>query len=161
LSLRQEMGLLFPSDSKKEGLRRHRIRPASSPERRSGPGFFAYPTTEQFDTIIGNPPYVRFQDVAVDTKKKLKSQLFDSRSNLFLFFIEKCVRHLKPGGELIFIVPREFIKLTAAKKLNAWLYAQGSITHFTKPATSESSMGNAELRHFPLRKRPLRPPHGR
>ena len=92
--------------------------------------FFDYPLTEQFDTIIGNPPYVRFQDVAVDTKKRLKSDLFDGRSNLFLFFIEKCVRHLKPGGELVFIVPRELIKLTAAKKLNTWLYEQGSITHF-------------------------------
>jgi len=92
--------------------------------------FFDYPLAEQFDSIVGNPPYVRFQDVAVDTKKRLKSRLFDSRSNLFLFFIEKCVRHLKPGGELVFIVPREFIKLTAAKKLNAWLYEQGSITHF-------------------------------
>ena len=92
--------------------------------------FFDYPINEQFDTIIGNPPYVRFQDVAVDTKNRLKSDLFDGRSNLFLFFIEKCVHHLKPGGELIFIVPREFIKLTAAKKLNAWLFAQGSITDF-------------------------------
>ena len=92
--------------------------------------FFDYPLTEQFDTIVGNPPYVRFQDVAVDTKKRLKSDLFDGRSNLFLFFIEKCVRHLKPGGELVFIVPREFIKLTAARKLNAWLFEQGSITHF-------------------------------
>ena len=92
--------------------------------------FFDYPLDEQFDTIIGNPPYVRFQDVAVDTQKRLKSGFFDKRSNLFLFFIEKCVRHLKPGGELVFIVPREFIKLTAAKKLNAWLYKQGSITHF-------------------------------
>ena len=92
--------------------------------------FFDYPVGEQFDTIVGNPPYVRYQDVAVDTKKRLKSDLFDARSNLFLFFIEKCIRHLKPGGELVFIVPREFIKLTAARKLNAWLYAQGSITHF-------------------------------
>lgn len=92
--------------------------------------FFDYPLAEQFDTIIGNPPYVRFQDVAVDTKKRLKSKLFDARSNLFLFFIEKSIRHLKPGGELVFIVPREFIKLTAAKKLNAWLFEQGSITHF-------------------------------
>jgi len=92
--------------------------------------FFDYPLTEQFETIVGNPPYVRFQDVAVDTRKRLKSGLFDARSNLFLFFIEKCVRHLKPGGELVFIVPREFIKLTAARKLNAWLYEQGSITHF-------------------------------
>jgi adenine-specific DNA-methyltransferase len=92
--------------------------------------FFDYPLAEQFDTIIGNPPYVRFQDVAVDTRKKLKSDLFDRRSNLFLFFIEKCIRHLNPGGELVFIVPREFIKLTAARRLNAWLFAQGSITDF-------------------------------
>jgi adenine-specific DNA-methyltransferase len=92
--------------------------------------FFDYPLSEQFDTIIGNPPYVRLQDVTVGTKKRLKSDLFDGRSNLFLFFIEKCIRHLKAGGELVFIVPREFIKLTAAKKLNAWLAEQGSITHF-------------------------------
>ncbi|MBS1141263.1 MAG: adenine-specific methyltransferase, class [Proteobacteria bacterium] len=92
--------------------------------------FFDYPLSEQFDTIIGNPPYVRLQDVAASTRKQLKSELFDGRSNLFLFFIEKCIRHLKPGGELVFIVPREFIKLTAAKKLNAWLFEQGSITHF-------------------------------
>ena len=92
--------------------------------------FFDYPDSERFDTIIGNPPYVRFQDIAAGTRRKLKSGLFDKRSNLFLFFIEKCIRHLNPGGELIFIVPREFIKLTAARKLNAWLYEQGSITHF-------------------------------
>jgi len=92
--------------------------------------FFAYPLSEQFDSIVGNPPYVRYQDIAAATRQRLDSELFDARSNLFLFFIEKAVRHLKPGGELVFIVPREFIKLTAAKKLNAWLYAQGSITHF-------------------------------
>lgn len=104
--------------------------PSVAPEGIVVGDFFDYPLDEQFDTIIGNPPYVRFQDVAVDTQKSLKSEFFDKRSNLFLFFIEKCVRHLKPGGELVFIVPREFIKLTAAKKLNAWLYEQGSITHF-------------------------------
>ncbi len=98
--------------------------------------FFDYPAEELFDTIIGNPPYVRYQDIAVDTRKKLKSGLFDRRSNLFLFFIEKCVNHLKPGGELIFIVPRELIKLTAAKKLNAWLFEQGSITDFVETGDS-------------------------
>ena len=55
---------------------------------------------------------------------------FDGRSNLFLFFIEKCIRHLSDAGELIFIVPREFIKLTAAARLNDWLYEQGTITHW-------------------------------
>ena len=92
--------------------------------------FFDYPVTEQFDTIIGNPPYVRFQDIPQSTRKRLPMQLFDARSNLFLFFIEKCVRHLKPGGELVFIVPREFTKLTAARKLNAFLYEEGDITDF-------------------------------
>jgi adenine-specific DNA-methyltransferase len=103
-----------------------RVAPAGAEVR----DFFDYPLSEQFDTIVGNPPYVRFQDVAVDTRKRLKSDFFDGRSNLFLFFIEKCVRHLKPGGELVFIVPREFIKLTAARKLNAWLAGEGSITDF-------------------------------
>jgi len=92
--------------------------------------FFDLPESERFATIVGNPPYVRYQDITAPTRKKLKSPLFDKRSNLFLFFIEKCIRHLEPGGELVFIVPREFIKLTSARKLNAWLFGQGSITHF-------------------------------
>jgi len=92
--------------------------------------FFAYPISERFDTIIGNPPYVRYQDIPADTCALLDMSRFDKRSNLFLFFIEKSVRHLNPGGELIFIVPRELAKLTAAKKLNAWLYQEGSITDF-------------------------------
>lgn len=92
--------------------------------------FFELPVDERFDTVIGNPPYVRFQDIAPATRARLDSTLFDARSNLFLFFIEKSVRHLNDGGELIFITPREFIKLTAAAKLNDWLYEQGTITHW-------------------------------
>ncbi|GAB2893667.1 class I SAM-dependent methyltransferase [Uliginosibacterium flavum] len=98
--------------------------------------FFAYPESEKFDSIIGNPPYVRFQDVLPETRARLDMTRFDSRSNLFLFFIEKCVRHLNPGGELIFIVPRDFIKLTAARKLNAWLFEQGTITDFIETGDS-------------------------
>ena len=92
--------------------------------------FFALPLTEKFDTIIGNPPYVRQQDIPAETLARLDSVLFDGRSNLYLYFIEKAVRHLRHGGELIFIVPREFAKLTAARKLNAFLYEEGDITDF-------------------------------
>ena len=91
--------------------------------------FFAYPDSEQFDTIIGNPPYVRYQDIPPATRKRLDARHFDGRSNLYLFFIEKCLRHLKPGGELIFITPRDFLKATSAVKLNRLLFEQGSITH--------------------------------
>ena len=94
--------------------------------------FFAYPVSEKFDTIIGNPPYVRYQDILDSTKSLLKpfSDIFDLRSNLYLFFIYKCVLHLRDRGELIFITPRDFLKSTASVKLNASLHAQGSITDF-------------------------------
>ena len=92
--------------------------------------FFALPQRERFQTVIGTPPYVRHQDIAPRTRALLDTAVFDARSNLFLFFIEKSVRHLDDGGELIFIVPREFIKLTSAARLNAWLYEQGTITHW-------------------------------
>ncbi len=101
----------------------------------AGPGihsgdFFDYPAHKRFDTIIGNPPYVRFQDIPARTRARLHLGHFDSRSNLFLFFIDKCLTHLNDGGELIFIVPREFIKLTAARKLNRRLFETGTITHW-------------------------------
>lgn len=92
--------------------------------------FFAYPASERFDTIIGNPPYVRFRDIHPDTRARLDMTHFDARSNLYLFFIEKCIRHLVPGGELIFITPRDFIKATGARKLNRLLFDAGSITDF-------------------------------
>lgn len=92
--------------------------------------FFAYPSHERFDTVIGNPPYVRFQDIPEATRARLDMRHFDGRSNLFLFFIDKCLDHLTDHGELIFIVPREFIKLTAARKLNRRLFDLGTITHW-------------------------------
>lgn len=94
--------------------------------------FFSYPVSEKFDVIIGNPPYVRFQDIRAHTKELLTPfmSMFDERSNLYLFFIYKCILHLNEGGELIFITPRDFLKSTASMKLNEFLFSQGSITDF-------------------------------
>jgi adenine-specific DNA-methyltransferase len=91
--------------------------------------FFAYPDTEKFDCIIGNPPYVRYQDIPSATKALLRKEHFDGRSNLYLFFIEKAIRHLNDGGELVFITPRDFLKATSAVGLNRWLHEHGTITH--------------------------------
>lgn len=90
--------------------------------------FFDYSESEKFDTIIGNPPYVRYKDIPLQTKEKLKSSLFDERSNLYLFFIEKCLNHLTPHGELIFITPRDFLKATSSIKLNQYIFSLGTIT---------------------------------
>lgn len=91
--------------------------------------FFDLPETEQFTTIIGNPPYVRYRDIATETKEKLSSGRLGQRANLYLWFIEKCVRHLAPGGELIFVIPFEMPRATAARELNAWMMEEGTFTH--------------------------------
>lgn len=92
--------------------------------------YFDYPTNYKFDTIIGNPPYVRFRDIEQQTKDKLPMDLFDCRSNLYLFFVAKSIQHLKSGGELIFITPRDFLKATSARKLNEALFHEGTMTHY-------------------------------
>jgi adenine-specific DNA-methyltransferase len=108
------------------------IDPRQRPAGALGIDFFAYPERECFDTIIGNPPYVRFQDIAPQTRALLRMDGFDGRSNLYLFFIEKCLRHLAAGGELIFITPRDFLKSTASLRLNRLLYETGTITDYVE-----------------------------
>ena len=92
--------------------------------------FFDYDVKNKFSTIIGNPPYVKHNNIEKDTHTKLDYALFDKRTNLYLFFIEKCLRHLKDNGEMILIVPREFINLTSARKINDLLFKKGAITDY-------------------------------
>ena len=70
----------------------------------------------KFKTIIGNPPYV-----------KQKS------GNLYLKFIDRCVDLLDDSGELVFIVPSDFLKLTGASKLITKMVTLGSFTDFLFP----------------------------
>jgi adenine-specific DNA-methyltransferase len=72
--------------------------------------------TKTYKTIIGNPPYVK-------TKKR----------NLYIDFIEKCYNLLDDDGELIFIIPSDFFKLTSASKLLNTMMINGSFTHIYHP----------------------------
>jgi adenine-specific DNA-methyltransferase len=93
--------------------------------------FFDYSVDEKFDTIIGNPPYVSGKKIIKETIDKISSKLIThGKSNLYLYFIEKCINHLTENGEIIFITPREFIKNTSSCKLNNFLYEKGTITHW-------------------------------
>jgi adenine-specific DNA-methyltransferase len=90
--------------------------------------FFDYNISNKFKTIIGNPPYVKYQKINLQTKEKLNINFLDERANLYLFFIDKCLDHLEDGGELIFITPRDFIKASSAINLNKKIYKLGTIT---------------------------------
>jgi adenine-specific DNA-methyltransferase len=80
-----------------------------------------------YKTIVGNPPYVR-------TKK----------GNLYIDFIEKCYNLLDKDGELIFIVPSDFFKLTCASKLLNNMMNNGSFTHVYHP-NDEKLFDNATI----------------
>lgn len=73
--------------------------------------------TAKFKTIIGNPPFV---------KQK-------TAGNLYIKFIELCYNYLDNDGELIFIVPSDFIKLTSASSLINKMTENGSFTDFMFP----------------------------
>ncbi len=92
--------------------------------------FFDYVPNVKFQTIIGNPPYVRYKDILDSTRSLLDVSLFDKRTNLYLFFIDRCIDLLDDDGELIFITPRDFLKQTSAIKLNKKLFSMGAFTHF-------------------------------
>jgi adenine-specific DNA-methyltransferase len=71
---------------------------------------------EKFKTIIGNPPYVK-----------------QKTGNLYIKFIEQCYEYLDDDGELIFIVPSDFIKLTSASSIIEKMTNTGSFTDFLFP----------------------------
>jgi adenine-specific DNA-methyltransferase len=70
----------------------------------------------KFRTIIGNPPYVK-----------------QTSGNLYLKFIDRCFDLLTDDGELIFIVPSDFIKLTSAGPIISRMAKSGSFTDFLFP----------------------------
>jgi len=92
--------------------------------------FFDYNIIDKFDTIIGNPPYVKCSEISEDTKNKVTTTLFDDRTNLYQYFIERSFCLLENNGEIIFITPREFLHATSNIKLNKLLYDNGTFTHY-------------------------------
>ena len=81
----------------------------------------------KYETIIGNPPYVKKE-----------------KGNLYIDFIEKCYSLLENNGELIFIVPSNFTKLTSASKLINVMLETGNFTHFIYP-NKENLFLNASI----------------
>src|SRR6185312_3617789 len=64
-----------------------------------------------FDVVIGNPPYVR-QEELTEFKAFFKSQykFYTGASDIYVFFIEKGFQILKPSGSSIYIMPNKFMQ---------------------------------------------------
>jgi adenine-specific DNA-methyltransferase len=67
--------------------------------------------TETFDNIIGNPPYVKFQDLSEESRTSLAKKwrtIEGGTFNLYFAFFELGHQLLKPAGKLGFITPNNY-----------------------------------------------------
>jgi adenine-specific DNA-methyltransferase len=82
-----------------------------------------------FDSIVGNPPFVKLKNVEQDTIDLLPEKI-PGNGNLYYFFIKYCVNLLSDGGELVFIVPKEWLYNVSSQFVRDFLKDNGSFTHF-------------------------------
>ncbi len=76
-----------------------------------------------FDAVIGNPPYLRIQELGRDVADHCRARYETATGSFdaFVPFIERGVSLLGPHGRLGFIVPSAFLKLEYGARLRARL----------------------------------------
>lgn len=95
--------------------------------------FITWETDEQFDLVIGNPPYIRWKDLEAEQKDELREHRYfgsmvNSLSDYLLPFIALSIEKLKPEGELIFITPSFWLQTKHSQGLRDYLDSQGQVT---------------------------------
>jgi type I restriction-modification system DNA methylase subunit len=93
--------------------------------------------SNQFDVLIGNPPFVRW-DLLSDTMKGRVAEYMKDYSagkiDMFLPILRIAMDLLKPGGLLLFVLPHSFLLAKNAKQLrkeiadNFWIRFLGDIS---------------------------------
>jgi len=83
---------------------------------------------DAFDVVIGNPPYVR-HELLLKSKAHLKRhyQAYHGMADLFVYFFERGLSLLKPGGRLAFIVTNKWLKAGYAEPLRKLLAKEARI----------------------------------
>jgi adenine-specific DNA-methyltransferase len=85
--------------------------------------------TNSYDTIIGNPPFVKLKNVEKNTINILPEKI-PANGNLYYYFIKYCASLLNDNGELIFIVPKEWLYNVSSKFIRDFLSINGGFTDF-------------------------------
>lgn len=89
--------------------------------------FFTYPNEQTYALILGNPPYIRYQNLTPVQQQELRALfrsqgLPDSRYyNSWCFFLVKSILLLKEQGVLAFVLPLELLQTQAAQAIRNFL----------------------------------------
>jgi adenine-specific DNA-methyltransferase len=96
--------------------------------------FFEYTANQHgvYDVVFGNPPYVTLSNTEAETRDLLEPYTgsYQGKVNLYQLFFDRCIDLLKPGGELVFIIPGEWVYATSAAPLREKIRRLGAITDF-------------------------------
>ena len=88
-----------------------------------------FPFDFKFDVVIGNPPYVR-QEVIKEQKPALqKYKVYSGTADLFVYFYELGITHLKEDGLLGFICSNKFFRASYGENLRKFILENTQITH--------------------------------
>lgn len=97
--------------------------------------FFDFAATRDIDysCIFGNPPYVAWKSLEKEQTENpnliaIKKDYSD-KANLYYLFMDKCIDVLTADGEMVFIVPKEWLFTSSAAPLRVKMLEQGAITH--------------------------------
>lgn len=84
---------------------------------------FLIANTEKTDIVVGNPPYIRYENIPKDILEHCKQKFatFHYRSDLYVPFFEKSLSLLKEGGRHCFICSNRWLKNEYGKKLRAYI----------------------------------------
>lgn len=84
---------------------------------------FLKATPKKADIVVGNPPYIRYENIPNDILEycKQKFATFHYRSDLYIPFFEKSLSLLKKGGRHCFICSNRWLKNEYGKKLRAYI----------------------------------------
>ena len=100
--------------------------------------FLSVPTSETYDVVIGNPPYIRWKNIEPELKAELEqnqlwNKYFNSLCDYLFIFILKSIEHLEENGELIFICTEYWMNTTHSITLRNYMCEHGyfeEIYHF-------------------------------
>ncbi len=82
-------------------------------------------TSERFDLVIGNPPYIgeknNLEWFAPIKQTKLGAQFYEGKMDYFYFFIYKGSAYLKDSGSMCYLSSNYFLTADGAKKLRRFI----------------------------------------
>jgi hypothetical protein len=84
-----------------------------------------------FDLVIGNPPYVRQEDIK-EIKGYLKERfsIFHAKADLLTYFVEQGFNFLKDGGSLNFIISNKFTRTDYGRVMRNFISKKTRILSF-------------------------------